>query len=240
MTGYPLLRKYSIPFELRNVGALSEKLENFRIISESLKNAPEIFHKNLVKNLRKKWVSRPEPEEILREENLTHAYKYLESMSKLQLSELRKLHGLFSGKVNSEEFRQSPVFIRNAQNEVERQFPSYEDLDGLIMELTRWDAENGDITSAFILHFLILSIHPFSDGNGRVARAFEFARLRENGISLQRGWEPEVIMHWQAAQYNQVIEACRAAGAVDDFLEFMLEGYIDIGRGILRKFEEVE
>lgn len=95
------------------------------------------------------------------------------------------------------------------------------------------------IFSAAAAHHRFLWIHPFLDGNGRVARLMSYAMLREaldtGGIwSIARGLER------QEARYKQLLIACdqprrgdmdgrgnRSESALAEFTEFFLQTCID-------------
>ncbi len=233
MTKYNAFRKHAIPFEMSPTSDFSQKLSVFKEIDSKLQQLKIPERQNLVKKLRKKWLSLPENEEMKRELGLEEGYAFTASFDNLPLSEIAKLNGIFRGIFFPTALRNTATYIRNAKNEVVREFPPHQALPELLNELKVWDYENKDQLSAFILHFLILSIHPFDDGNGRLARAYEWSRLRQIGFKFQSGWGPEVIIHWQASRYNEVLESCRESGFVDDFISFMLDGYIGTGEALI-------
>jgi hypothetical protein len=235
MAKYPAFRKHAIPFELSDRAGLEEKISEFKTLNQALLKNKPISRNNLVKQLRRKWLSLPENDEVMRQEKLSDGYSFLEKWEVLPLTELGKLNSLFRGKETSSTLRTMPLFIRDSKNNIVRQFPDHEALPELMDELSKWDQENTDFISCFVLHSLLLSIHPFDDGNGRVARACEWARLKNHGILFHPGWESEVIIHWFAPQYNQVLESCRSKGFVDEFIIFMLDGYIETGKALIGK-----
>ena len=73
-----------------------------------------------------------------------------------------------------------------------------------------------------VFHYEFVFIHPFSDGNGRMARLWQTALLSE--------WNPvfqylplESRIHEYQDGYYDAIAACHAAGNSDTFIEFMLD-----------------
>ncbi|MDL2205321.1 Fic family protein [Eubacteriales bacterium OttesenSCG-928-N13] len=73
-----------------------------------------------------------------------------------------------------------------------------------------------------VFHYEFVFIHPFSDGNGRMARLWQTALLSE--------WNPifqylplESRIHAFQSEYYDAIAACHTAGSSDLFIEFMLE-----------------
>lgn len=73
-----------------------------------------------------------------------------------------------------------------------------------------------------IFHYEFVFIHPFADGNGRMARLWQTALLSE--------WNPvfqylplESRIHEFQDAYYEAIAACHSAGCSDIFIEFMLD-----------------
>ena len=73
-----------------------------------------------------------------------------------------------------------------------------------------------------VFHYEFVFIHPFSDGNGRMARLWQTALLSV--------WNPifqylplESHVHEYQGSYYDAIAACHTAGNSDAFIEFMLD-----------------
>jgi Fic family protein len=81
---------------------------------------------------------------------------------------------------------------------------------------------------AVVAHVYLAWIHPFTDGNGRVARLVEFGILTEAGL-------PTVAAHLlsnhynqtRAAYYQQLEYASASGGDLTRFLNYALEGFVD-------------
>lgn len=81
---------------------------------------------------------------------------------------------------------------------------------------------------AVMAHVYIAWIHPFGDGNGRVARLVEFGILTAAGI-------PSVAAHLLSNHYNQtrseyyrqLDSASRSGGDVRSFLHYASQGFVD-------------
>jgi Fic family protein len=81
---------------------------------------------------------------------------------------------------------------------------------------------------AVMAHLYIAWIHPFGDGNGRVARLVEFGILTAAGI-------PSVAAHLLSNHYNQtraayyrhLDAASRSGGDVRSFLTYAAQGFVD-------------
>ena len=72
-------------------------------------------------------------------------------------------------------------------------------------------------TFAAQAHHRLVSIHPFTDGNGRTAR------LLMNLILTQEGFPPAVIRKQDRLRYIDSIEKAQLGGSLDSFLELVYE-----------------
>lgn len=130
---------------------------------------------------------RASQKDILEVENYYKALKVLEDLSKskhqISLTETLKLHQIVmadleeKGKVGK--FRPSDVYVLDdlgdGREMLRFKAPSAKAVPGLIDDLLNWLKESKDkgfhpIIRAAVLHLEFVSIHPFTDGNGRVAR----------------------------------------------------------------------
>ena len=66
------------------------------------------------------------------------------------------------------------------------------------------------------LHLDFVSIHPFSDGNGRCAR------LLMNLLLMQNGFCPIIIRPRDRKRYINSIEKAQLTGNIDDYMKFMV------------------
>ena len=89
-----------------------------------------------------------------------------------------------------------------------------------------WMRRSADTVHPLILssvfHYEFVFIHPFADGNGRMARLWQTALLS--------AWNPvfqylplESRIHEFQDEYYEAIAACHSAGKADVFIEFMLD-----------------
>jgi Fic family protein len=85
-------------------------------------------------------------------------------------------------------------------------------------EFAHWlaNAEPGPET-AFDAHYRLVTIHPFSDGNGRTAR------LLMNLILFRAGYPPLVIAPEQRVAYLDALQQRQTTGDDGDWTKLMLD-----------------
>jgi hypothetical protein len=76
--------------------------------------------------------------------------------------------------------------------------------------------------AAAVAHAWFTHVHPFHDGNGRVAR------LLANLVLIRNDWPPIVIRHTEREDYLDALEASDVAGDIQLLFELFLN-YIDFG-----------
>jgi Fic family protein len=84
------------------------------------------------------------------------------------------------------------------------------------------------IVKAVVAHLYLAWIHPFGDGNGRIARMVEFEILLRAGVPV-----PAALLlsaHYnqtRAEYYRQLDQASRSGGDVLPFLHYAVRGFVD-------------
>ncbi len=102
--------------------------------------------------------------------------------------------------------------------------PPHDLVPTLMKDLFKWlknDEETPMLIKSCIFHYEFVFIHPFSDGNGRLARLWQNILLCK--------WKPvfeyipieSFIQKYQHEYYNK-IALCHSIGKSNDFIEFML------------------
>jgi Fic family protein len=96
-------------------------------------------------------------------------------------------------------------------------FPNPAKVPVLMEEFGRW-LSGADTTfgTALQAHLRLVSIHPFSDGNGRTAR------LLLNLLLMKQGYPPLVIRPEDRLEYIESIEKSQLHGDTSDYESFML------------------
>jgi Fic family protein len=97
-------------------------------------------------------------------------------------------------------------------------FPSPAEIPALMGDFARWLATAPDTPeSAFAAHRRLVDIHPFNDGNGRVAR------LLMNLILLRGGCPPVTVRPEDRLRYIRALQDAQAGGDAGDFDRFLYE-----------------
>ena len=118
-----------------------------------------------------------------------------------------------------------------------RTFPDYCKVPALMKELVEYiDSEqkkqNIDVLQfAFEVHFRFVSIHPFADGNGRVAR------LLMNYILAHYDLPMLIISKSDRLKYIDTLYNAQENGNMTPFYEFMLRQYIKFLKHEIKRFE---
>lgn len=85
-------------------------------------------------------------------------------------------------------FRSGPIYITN-QEHVVYTGPESNKFNKLMTDLCDWLTDRKDIhpvIQAGLLHYQFVTIHPFSDGNGRTARLLTLLHLYQSGWNFRR------------------------------------------------------
>jgi len=110
-------------------------------------------------------------------------------------------------------WRDSPVFIRNTHYVP----PAAANLSELIVGfLGHLEKEGQAIARAVLAHLMLVNIHPFPDGNGRVAR------FLMNAVLLGGGFPWVTIEEGDRREYFKVLKAAQLDEDAGPFAEFIL------------------
>ena len=92
--------------------------------------------------------------------------------------------------------------------------------DGLKKEMDRFlkwfnaPSEADPVIKSALAHFWFVTIHPFEDGNGRIARAIADMVLARSEKSAQRFYSMSAQIQRERKEYYEVLESCQK-GALD-------------------------
>lgn len=167
------------------------------------------------------------PEKDIREvQNAFEAYSLLGSFNPYDMSEFLRIHGVLTKEVADESgmFRSKGegvfsgdtcIFVAPPPERVP------ENMANLFEWLNKAKVTVNPLIASCVFHYEMVFIHPFADGNGRMARLWQTAILGK--------WRP--IFYWipienriEMAQqeYYDAIDKCNHVGNSDLFILFML------------------
>lgn len=122
------------------------------------------------------------------------------------------------------EYKSTPNHVKTKTGEIFR-FATPEETPAKMNDLMEWlrekekDKEASPILLAADFHYKFIRIHPFDDGNGRLAR------ILMNFILMQNGYPPVIIKTQEKSQYIAALEQADA-GIFEPFLEFIITNEI--------------
>ena len=167
-----------------------------------------------------------EPKEIQEVKNAYAAYEHLSEIDPYNVQHLKQFHGIMTEYLVEEsgEFRSGEEGVFNGDQCI-FMAPPARLVPQLMDELFRWMKESYEEVHPLILssvfHYEFVFIHPFADGNGRMARLWHTAILAK--------WKPvfeyipiESQIEKFQDEYYEVISQCHAAGESTVFIEFIL------------------
>ncbi len=104
--------------------------------------------------------------------------------------------------------------------------PTFDRLEQEMKHFTVWfntiDEEDLVIKSA-LAHFWFVTIHPFDDGNGRIARAIADMTLARSEQSQQRFYSMSSQIQKERKEYYAVLESCQKGGLdITPWIEWFL------------------
>ena len=142
---------------------------------------------------------------------------------------IRELHRLFYHQIDEAQagkYREQRVFITGSRFTP----PSAEKVAGAMGEFVRWMVENESahhpVVFAAQAHMRFVFIHPFVDGNGRVAR------LLMNLCLLRGGYTLAIVPPVLRVEYIQLLEKAHTGDAA--FVEFIAQRELETQKDILR------
>lgn len=115
--------------------------------------------------------------------------------------------------VNSGVYRQEEVVVKNSRTgEITFRPPTFVEVPYQIEELFTWlnsneGKDHHSVLRAGIVHYELARVHPFVDGNGRVARAMALLVLYSEGYDVKRFFSLEEYFDVNAASYYQALQS---------------------------------
>jgi Fic family protein len=169
--------------------------------------------------------------------NYRNVLKFISEYSKPQVTEdiLQRIHELTTKRILPEDtvgtYRKTQVVVKNSQTgEITFRPPPSLEVPYLISDFLEWlnrmtAEEVHPAIAAGITHYEIVRIHPFLDGNGRVARAMALLVMFRHGYDVKRFFSLEEHYDREPMRYY---EALQSVGKMDHdqtvWLEYFVEG----------------
>lgn len=241
--------EYRPPFTITNkmlsyVSSISEKIGRISVIG-NLESKPHLRKNNRIKSIHSSLKIEAnsltlgqvrdvingkavlgEQKEIQEVKNAYTAYEYLVEINPYDIRHLKKFHGIMTKYLVEEsgEFRSGEEGVFNGDQCI-FMAPSARFVPQLMNDLFAWMKEARKDVHPLILssvfHYEFVFIHPFADGNGRMARLWHTAILSK--------WKPvfeyipiESRIEKFQDEYYDAIAQCHVAGESTIFVEFML------------------
>ena len=145
-------------------------------------------------------------------------------------ADIKLLHKLFYEKIDNEKagkYRTSQVIITGSDVELPKPEELDEKMHEFILQLPKLKAELHPVEYAAMVHIIFVNIHPFADGNGRVAR------LLMNLALLQSGYNIVVIPPVVRADYISALQKTNS-GNNTEFINFISEMVLESQKEYLK------
>lgn len=240
---------YNPPFTITNsmlsyVAAISEKIGRITIISD-METKPHLRKNNRIRSIHSSLKIEAnslsveqvrdvingklvlgELKEIQEVKNAYDAYERISEINPYSIADLKRFHGIMTKYIVDESggFRHGEEGVFNGEKCI-FMAPPAQLVPQLMIQLFDWmkrvQGEIHPLILSSIFHYEFVFIHPFSDGNGRMARLWHTAILSK--------WKPifeyipiESQIEKFQDDYYDAIAKCHVHGESTVFIEFML------------------
>lgn len=243
------MEEYKPPFTITNeiltyVSSISEKIGRISAIS-NLESKPHLRRNNRIKSIHSSLKIEAnslslgqvrdvingkmvlgEQKEIQEVKNAYAAYERFSEIQPFSIKSIKLFHGIMTKYVMEEsgDFRRGEEGVFNG-DECIFVAPPAQFVPQLMDDLFTWMKEEKDnvhpLIMSSVFHYEFIFIHPFADGNGRMARLWHTAMLAK--------WKPvfeyipiESQIEKFQNEYYEAIAQCHVEGESTLFIEFML------------------
>ena len=241
---------YVPPFTITNqmltlVSSISEKVGKISIVG-NINSKPHLRKNNKIKSIHASLkveansltisqvkdvidgkIVLGEKGEIQEVKNAYEAYKELAQINPYDMSELKKFHGIMTKYLIEEsgEFRKGEEGVFSGDRCI-FMAPPAKMVTELMESLFNWINKNKDeihpLIMASVFHYEFVFIHPFSDGNGRMARLWHSVFLTKwNSIFEYIPLESQIEKFQD--EYYDAIATCHQEGSSNTFIVFILK-----------------
>ena len=244
------MKMYTPPFNITNnilnlVSEISEKVGKISITS-NMQSKPHLRKNNRIKSIHSSLkieansltigqvrdvingkIVLGEKKEIQEVKNAYAAYEKINEIDTYNINDFKSLHGIMMKYLIDEsgEFRKGEEGVFDGDKCI-FMAPPAKNVPELMSNLFDWTASNKNIIHPLIMsavfHYEFVFIHPFSDGNGRMARLWHSAFLTKwNPIFEYIPIESQIEKFQD--EYYKAISKCHVEGNSHTFIIFMLE-----------------
>ena len=241
---------YTPPFNITNkmltlVSSISEKVGKIGVTS-NMHSKPHLRKNNRIKSIHSSLKIEAnsltieqvrdvingktvlgEEKEIQEVKNAYAAYENLNNINPFDINELKTLHGIMTKYLVDESgiFRSGEEGVFSGDKCI-FMAPSARMVPELMENLFDWLSRSKDevhpLIMSAVFHYEFVFIHPFSDGNGRMARLWHSAFLTKwNSIFEYIPIESQIEKFQD--EYYDAIAKCHTEGSSNTFIMFILE-----------------
>lgn len=161
-----------------------------------------------------------------------------------------RLHGLAAKEIlpaaETGHYRRVPVVVAvPATGEVVCRPPPWQEVPGLVADLASWlnspeAAALMPVLEAGIAHYELVRIHPFTDGNGRTARALATLILCQRGFDTKRFFALDEYYNQDRPSYYEALRSVDAdTRDLTEWLEYFVQGIAVEMLRVERRVEEL-
>jgi Fic family protein len=143
----------------------------------------------------------------------------------------REVHGVLFAGLRDEiagRYREHQVFVTGAKHQPPRDFQSQ--LDQLFKQLSEPSDQHALVTAAWS-HWAVARLHPYQDGNGRMAR------LWQDYILLANDYTPAIIPKSQQKEYYSALESADG-GDFSQLLQLVVQSAVATSRTYVNAIRE--
>lgn len=169
--------------------------------------------------------------------NYRNVLKFIEGFEGKAISEevIKHLHALTAHRVLADdqvgEYRKTQVVVKNAETgEITFRPPPAVEVPFLLGDFVDWvnkmtSDELHPTLKAGIVHYELVRIHPFLDGNGRVARAVATLVLFSEGYDIKKFFSLEEYYDREPIHYYEALQSVgKEGGNLTSWLVYFTEG----------------
>ncbi len=204
---------------------------------------------------------RASQKDILEVENYVKALKLIEEMAKgrgdLSLADILKLHKVVINRLVDEEksgqFRPSDVYVLDdlgdGREMLRFKAPDAKMVSKMVSELLEWlkTSQKGGshpVIRAGILHLQFVTIHPFTDGNGRMARLLTQLLLYKAGWDFRKILVLEDYYNRDRMSYYNAENRSQGKNYQEDmdftgWLEYFTTGFLVEARKVFEQIQSI-